>query len=185
MSLRPNLCAFDLKAMQALIGSKDAALIAALTESWTEEAEDDEHQPQIPALFKRIVDGDVLRNPPAVEDEDFPNAMIWFATHSQSVTWTESSFWEAFLVDVDHTQGKYPGGPELLLSYLLKGRPLFGKSIETYWSYYAYFTNAEAKKLFGFIRGQSKFKQQFDYEEAEFWMTQVEQTGSDVWYFAY
>ncbi len=184
MSRRPSIAGFNLSQLTALFGTRDTSLIVSLIERYEEDAFDNKTLARAKPLFTALIMGDLIANPPAIEDEALQEIMLYLAEYGQDLHYSESLFWEAFLGDVDQRRAKYENGPQDLLGYLLRGRPLVGHSTDpNNWNYYAYFTNVEATRLFDFIRSQQHLRQEYDFEAADNWMKEVEQAGEDVWFY--
>jgi hypothetical protein len=184
MSLRPSFAGFNLSQLKALFGSNDTSVLATLVEKFDEEeAVEDADIEWAEKAFSRIIMGDFSRDRPAFEDEEFINAVAYVVDLSQELNYSESIFWEVFLGAIADHQTKHNNPPEQLFRFLLDGRPLIGQAFRTTWSYYAYFTHEEAITLFAFVRNQEEFKNDFDYDDAEEWMREIEQLGQDVWFY--
>ncbi len=184
MSRRPSIAGFHLSRLKALVGTRDASTISSLVERYEENALDNEALDRAKRLFTAIIMGEFSTTPPAVEDEALQEVVQHLVEYSQDLRYSDSLFWEALMVDVDERQAKYDNGPEELLGYLLRGRPLIGRRTDSNnWNYYAYFTSDEAKRLFDFIRSQQHLRQEYDFEAADNWMKEVEQAGEDVWFY--
>ena len=184
MPLHPRFAAFDLSKFTALAACRDSAVLVPLTLRYAEFNNDLKQVRRAVKIFEELIGGELPENPPASEDEFFQSVVAFLVEDGQRLVYSESLFWEYFYSDVSKRGGKYQGAPEELLRYLMAGRPFFGQTVHSAWSYCAYFTNAEARRLFAFIRSREVFRQEFDFDRADTWMRSVEQTGADVWFSA-
>ena len=104
MSLRPSFAGFDLNKLKALFGCKDSESIKALVASYAKFAYDDNEVRRAEQVFREIINGEVIQNPPMAENQIFQNAMACLVEYNQKPNYSESIFWEALLVDVEQTQ---------------------------------------------------------------------------------
>ena len=183
MSIRPSFMGFDLNRLTSLFGCGDTSLALPICEPFFDEylIEDEAERQGALKIVEDLLRGKYQHQSLNNEGEELQIMMDWMANYDQSPNRSFSIFWETFIYEVDKANAKYEGGPEQLLRYLLDGRPFFGKRVVYSSAYCAYFTNAEARTLFAFVRSQDIFRRAFDYESAENWMNEIEQSGQDVW----
>jgi hypothetical protein len=155
MSLRPEFRGFDLNKLRSLFASRDQTLVAQIEAQFAatvaDEPEDFDHEYQAAfrkALHRAIEDGVPFPNL-EVEGEPHVHLALLLAAHGQeflvtdSDNWKMLGFWDFWELCSDLLS---PEGRQLF-RYLIEGRPLFGRQIETGWSYYAYLERHEVGVL--------------------------------------
>jgi hypothetical protein len=148
MSLRPEICGFDLAQMQALFGSGRQEAVAAVQGEFDRQVAkypgsfDQSFQTTFrQALAKAIHQGVPF---PELELEKEPHVQlaVLLAQHNQQLLGTDSNDWKwTGFSDFWDQRG---GGP--LFEFLLFGRPLFGNRIDTH-GVYGYLSRAEVQQL--------------------------------------
>ncbi len=161
MSLRAYITSFDLQKMQSLLGSRKESTVQTAAKILREEfdldaldedeaAEYAERIEAILAICRRAVDEGVPFPDLKEENEDHVTAAETLAVVGQKHGYTSFEDWkvtQAFYPLLhDYSAALSPRGRELL-TFLDEGRPLFGRKLETGWSYYAYLTADEVKEL--------------------------------------
>lgn len=161
MSLRAYITCFDLQKMQSLFGSRsDTAVEAAAAilrkEFDLDELDDDEADEfaervdGIRAICRRAVFEGLPFPELDEENDDHVSAAEALAGvgqkhgHTSFEDWKVTHVFHPFLRD--YSAALSPSG-RALMAFLDGGRPLFGRKIETGWSYYAYLTAGEVKEL--------------------------------------
>lgn len=155
MALRPEICGFELAKLRALFGCRDqtvqSAIEASFDASVREEPEDFDAEYRTAfykALNRAIEDGAPFAGL-EVEGEPHVHLALLLAAYQQeylrtdSGTWKMHGFWDFWELCGDLLS---PEGRRLF-GYLLEGRPLFGRVIESSWSHYAYLERAEVAQL--------------------------------------
>lgn len=155
MSLRPEIRGFQLSKLRSLFGSRDQGLLAAIEAQFAasvkEEPEDFDKEYQLTfrkALYRAVEDGVPF---PSLEVEGEPHVhlALLLAAYGQeylatsSGDWKMLGFWDFWELCGDLLS---PDGRRLF-SYLIEGRPLFGRQIESSWSYYAWLDRQEVDAL--------------------------------------
>jgi hypothetical protein len=181
MSLRPSFSAFRLDRFRILLSKGDPSLETALRDRLAETVDDEDELEHEQTMANLVLRGELRLER---ETEAVQNLVVCLAQVQQELLNSESLFWETFLAQVADGEETIPSAPWLLLQYLIAGRPLIGTTIETNWTFYAYFTCAESKEIFHFIRSHPRFQQEYGFSEAVEWMDLVEREGLDVFYFA-
>jgi hypothetical protein len=154
MSLRPEVRGFDLPKLRSWFGSGDASVVAAierelaLAEADPEADVDDQFRETFREALHRAVFQGVPFPDLDAEREPHVDLAILLAGHGQEFLETDSNDWKMVGFDEfwKHCRGALGSGGDLF-AYFLEGRPLFGKRIETVWSYYGYLSQLEVRRL--------------------------------------
>jgi hypothetical protein len=155
MSLRPEIRGFDMAKLRSLFGSRDQIVVDTIegefAASVQEEPEDFDQEYRATfrkALHRAIEDGAPFPNL-EVEGEPHVHLALLLAAHGQefletdSGNWKMLGFWDFWELCGDLLS---PEGRRLF-QYLIEGRALFGRRIESSWSYYAYLQRQEVEAL--------------------------------------
>lgn len=203
MSLRPEISGFNLKKMLSLFGCGDKKLIKEIQIELKKTLSD------YPVITKKefrelskkgsvIIKQAILKGAPfsdLVNENDSHVAVAdVFARHNQERCYTDSADWKmgAFWGFESQYENKLDQTTKGLLSFLIDGRPLFGREIEQDWSYYAYLSLAEVKQLqAGLIKLQESCP---ELEGEEFmdgfideligWLDTISGKNLDLWLYA-
>jgi hypothetical protein len=194
MSLRPVIAGFDLHAMLRLLGRGDIALLESLQQEFDDRATFDDPAQTLAA--HEILRRAVFEGPrwPDLEVEGEPHVMaaIVLASHGQSHLKTGSDIGKmsAFWNFIKEHHARIPSEARKFLFMFGRGRALFGRRIETAWSYYGYLTQLQTQKLH-----QALIALQADdpaFRGPEFmggflddfidWLARVEAAGKDLWF---
>jgi hypothetical protein len=154
MSLRPEIVGFKLAQLQSLCGSGDRAAIRNLKSRFAHVTpdsfdDDDEYHD----LFHQALERAIMKGVPFDDLQSETNSHIQLAIllgeYKQKFISTSSNslkmrgFWEF--------QRKYPNALSSeandLFGIFTEGRPLFGRKIQTDWSYYGYLSRDEVAFL--------------------------------------
>lgn len=165
MSLRPEIYGFDQKRMFSLFGSKDQKAVADMTAALKKalsDTDDKEQRGFMDSAIKQIQSA-VFEGVPTANLVSETVPQIWaaklLAEHQQEMVDTESNFWKmrGIFDFVDEFEKRFEPQTKTLISYLINGRPLFGKDIQTDWNYYAYMNLDDVKVLRSGIDKQLKW----------------------------
>jgi len=192
MSLRPEISGFKLDILLSLFGSRnrEAAANAAKVVEETVAFDD----PREFARVRQVLEQAITSGRPfadlTAEDGSHVYAALGLAAVEQNRTETESNVWKmgAFEDLVNQIGTTIEPKALTLLRYFLDGRPLFGKTIQADWSYYAWLSLDELKTLIAALRAvaQTDSDPTGDgfLEELTGWLDQVAAADSDLWFFA-
>jgi hypothetical protein len=155
MSLRPIIYGFDLPKLQALFGSGDPALIAAIESAFERRAA--QNTSHYTDAFRRVF-RDALRTAvnqgvpfPGLEAEKEPHVELAYlmAGHGQELVGLDSDYWNhAGFFDVwEEGITKRSDPDEDLFGLVFFGRPLLGEQFDTSWNYYGYLSRDEVQRL--------------------------------------
>lgn len=194
MSLRPELSGFDRKRLLGLCGTGDRAAAEALARELAQMVTFDD--PGDLERSKNVIRRAVMEGIPFpdLETEGEPHvfAAIALANHDQRHRETGSSEWKMAAFDElgATIRGRIAPDAERLFSLFLEGRPLFGRRIETPWSYYAYFSLPEVKSLLATLEGYARTHGDDPtadgfLTELRSWMEEISHAGLDLWFYAY
>lgn len=216
MSLRPEIYGFNKAKMFALFGSKNEKatekivkdLEAMLTEIDEDEDDDEEEDKTDLSSAKEHVRAAIFEGVPIkelqVEDMSHVLAAKVLAEYNQpDMLDTESSDWQmrGFWEFMEAFEKRFDEQTITLMNYLIEGRPLFGESIDTGWSYYAYMSLDEVKALHAAIKKQHKWAEdltmkghlnEIDFSEGTLdlmesmleWFDQLIEAKCDLWFMA-
>lgn len=203
MSLRPAISGFRLETMQKLFtadnGVDTDSLFIALEESATEHlGEDSKEQEKIVSKGKEVILRAVQDGIPFAEldSEEISHVMAadvlahFGQDHHEiddTTDWKMDVFWdleEKYGADLDPSTKK-------LLHCISEGRPLFGKRIDSDWSYYAYLSCAEVMQLHSALHDLQKKRPElsgdecFDgfVDELLAWLSEIAEQNLDMWCF--
>jgi hypothetical protein len=158
MSLRCYIRGFRLEKMRAMFGSRDAAAYKAAADAFKEEFGGDEDEDEeereeaekVLAVCRRAIFEGVPFDGLDAEDSSHVRAASILASVGQKHKFTSFEDWKVTHVFPpffkDYAKALPPRGRELL-TFLAEGRPLFGRSVNTDWSYCAYMALDEVKEL--------------------------------------
>lgn len=116
---------------------------------------------------------------------------------TESSVWKMNGFWEF----MESFEKRFDEQSVTLMNYLIEGRPLFGESIDTGWSYYAYLSLDEVKALRAAIKKQHDWAEdltkkgqlnEIDFSEWTLdlmesmleWFDQLIEAKRDLWFMA-
>jgi hypothetical protein len=161
MSLRPYFNGFDRQKMLDLFGSgsrtaKDSAFVIIGGMLTGDDPEILEGRRKCSAVITEAIDRGVPFPGLDGEDESHVCAAAALAEMGQSFFRPDPNddSWKISLMEVllAQNEGRFDSKTHELLSFIRDGRPLFGKRIDTGWSYYAWLTSAEVRELAAGIR---------------------------------
>jgi hypothetical protein len=198
MSLRPEVRGFSLAKFRTLFGSRDQSVIDAIEASFAESVEeepedfDQEYRGTFHKALHRAIEDGVPFPSLEVEGEPHVHLALLMASYEQEYLPTDSSdwkmigFWDFWELCGDLLS---PEGRRLF-SYLIEGRPLFGRQIESSWSYYAYLERQEVDALRAAFR--ELWEANPDLHENELiadlvadltrWCEEISSRGMDLWF---
>lgn len=101
----------------------------------------------------------------------------------------------------DHLEARFDAETNRLVSYFLKGRPLFGSSMKAEWNYYAFMSLAEVKFLresiaqiykeatditfTGNMQLMEALRNSLDFmEDLNSWLDDIIEDENDLWFWA-
>jgi hypothetical protein len=194
MSLRPEIFAFRLEPLRALFGSGSTDAITAIHQKLQElagEDADDEDIAEELNLAKSIVSRAIMEGTPFPELDAEADAHVTAANHlashgqkwkgTGSNGWKMGAFWE--LDEKTRGQWKNPKAEEIF-QYFIKGRPLFGKQIDTGWSYYSYASLDEVVLLKSELEAFREISPRF-IDEFRQWLNVAASDHLDLWMYTY
>lgn len=160
MSLRCYIRSFWLEKLRALFGSRDAAAYQAAADALKEEFGGDEEEDEdeeereeaekILAVCRRAIYEGVPFDGLKAEDSSHAHAARILASVGQKHKFTSFEDWKVTRAFPpffkDHGAALPPRARELL-TFLAEGRPLFGRKVQSDWSYVAYLSQDEVKEL--------------------------------------
>ena len=203
MSLRLTISGFKLKGMQTLFGKGDVEIIEGVYSIFQkfvfenalcspEEKEEllNEGRPIIERAVKEGVPFSDLNS----ETDNHSFVADVFAGYKQSIFETNSSDWKVRALwdfESDYRQRLHPI-PQRLFSFLIDGRPIFGKDFKNTWSYYSYLSLEEVRILReDLVRLQGMYTELEEYEyldgfiiELVGWLSDISDLNLDLWFFA-
>ncbi len=190
MSLRPHVFGFRLAALDALFGSKDQAILERLTAAASAQFADD---PNLAREVSTILRRALFDGVPFDDLEDEGAAHVWaahiLAGAGQELWDSGSNVWKVQPPEIFFDEGAQlsPRCEELL--ELLLGRALFGESIESERTTYAWLTHAEVKELAVELAGEATSTLKNPVIAALIdafrgWLNELEARGLDLWYLA-
>ena len=194
MSLRPVVSGFDLDAMLGLLGSGDEGRLARLTDEFDARvAFPDPAQAALArdALRRAVFEG--ARWPDLeVEGEPHVSAAVVLAHHGQAHLPTGSDVWKmpAFWDFIKAHHDRLPPEPRKYLFMFGRGRPLFGRRIDTPWSYYGFLTLPQTRALLASLtdlRASDPSLQGPQFlggflDEFVSWLSSVSSAEKDLWF---
>ena len=194
MSLRPEISGFSLDAMFGPIGTKDEDVLARILQ-----ALDDSVRSRDPGLIERA--RDVLRRAIfeevpwpdlEVEGEAHVMAAIVLARYGQTHLSTGSNVWKmpAFWSFIKGYHTRLEGDARKALFVFGRGRAIFGRRIETPWSYYGFLSLPQVQTLHA---GLAKMRDDDPglcgdgfmggfLDELIGWLAAVESSHQDLWF---
>jgi hypothetical protein len=201
MSLRMNISGFNYSQMAGYFGSRNDDLKKQLAkdfQQFTEEPKENNEATdtleQAVNIIELAVDNKVPLDTIKEENDSCCYVVNLFAHHGQEHILTDSCDWKMkVLWDMQEVySGRLTARMDKFLRYFIDGRPIFGKKIQTSWSYYAYFLNSEAKELAEELK---LFKRQFQNDKAfskfnefvdefEGWISAILEKQKDMWFWA-
>lgn len=193
MALRPEFHGFSLEQFNASIGSGNAERAEELVVAFDGLVTmDDPAQQDVGRNFIRaVVMGDTAPGGiDGAETEAHVMAMISLAK-SVHVISTDSNFWKSSFLDYfrDVSDALRAIDPELsnILARFGSGRSMWGKYIDTSWSFYAWASRAEVQRMRrGFddhpklLQGETEFGRDFQR-----WLREIDEAGADLWFYCY
>jgi hypothetical protein len=148
MSLRPEICGFDLAQMRSLFCSKNQKFIAAVQKEFDHQVArnptgfDSVSQTAFHEALGRAIHQGVPFQELEAEKEPHVHLAVLLAQHQQHLLGTDANAWNwsgfSDFLDVN--------GSCRWFDYLLFGRPLFGKQIDAY-GVYGYLSREEVHQL--------------------------------------
>lgn len=201
MSLRPNIAPFDCAKLVGHLGSGDRDLLDALAK--TLEERPPFRDPGQVGQVRQILERAVLEGGPfpglEAEKEAHVAAANLLAQHDQEMAWTNIHVWGMGALDElwNAAHRTHSGDPARLaplkpIYRLATGRPLFGRSIRTGWSHYAFLTNPQVATA---AAGLREFADQFPdklrelgleefHEDLAGILAGIGEGGRDLWFLA-
>ena len=186
MSLRPNFAGFRLASLRALSGCKDAGKRDAMVATYDRIVEPHDPKTRTAALawIDRIVSGELAAAPPEIEPEELQHVVIALAQHEQELVRSGALYWEAFLGALYQRPAGASPAERQLARYFLQGRPLFGDSIQTSWSYYAWMPHDQLDQLERLMQHE-RYRALYDHEDARAWLATIIARELDLFFYAY
>lgn len=194
MSLRMTVSGFDLSRLRSCLGSRDPAAVAEIQTQLNSDGEDwDEALRGVTiAVVRRAVEEGCPF--PDLESEQDPHvfAAYFLAQHGQEMLsltagdWKINALWDTKKACRDVLSAEALN----LLAHLCSGRALFGRRIESSWSFYAFLSCQEAATL---QKGLAAALEQeavatvanemdgFIFELAD-WLEAIVTKGLDLWF---
>ena len=192
MSLRPEISGFSLEKLRSLRGKGDSQLIVKAMKSFQRAVELED--PSDVAAVRRIVEQIVMEGEQystlEAENEIHVFAALALAKCGQRHSAIGSGIWKVGAFDnlIKVLEGRL--SPEVLglLGYLSNGRALWGKKIQSTWSYYAFLESSEVNRLLKELQAIQKktadpTKDNF-LEELVEWLEMISSEKKDLWMFA-
>lgn len=193
MSLRPQVCGFDLSRFRSLFGSRDAGVIAdveahrARQRAETGLSPRDAEEETFRALLRRAVNDGAPFPELTEESHAHVQLAIALAEVGQDPYDTSSDFWtwRAFLAFwEDHAASLDPRGRSLFGCFL-KGRPVFGKRIAGD-TYYGYLNQRDTATLRDSLRqrlGALSGDASVFVADLAGWLDAIDSHGRDLWFY--
>jgi hypothetical protein len=151
MSLRPEISGFSLDTMFGPIGSKDEDHLARLLEAFDESvrSRNPDLMNQTREILRRAIFEEVPWPDLEGEGEAHVLAAIMLARYGQVHSSTGSNVWKmpAFWNFIKEYHTRLPGDARRALFVFGRGRPIFGRRIDTPWSYYGFLSRPQAQTL--------------------------------------
>lgn len=189
MALRPTVSGCRLDTMFQRLGSRDEAILAQLIDSFDEAV--NLQAPSARAEAHEILRRAVFEGPRwpdlEVEGELHVMAAIVLAKHDQTHLATDSDFWKMPAV-WDFVRDCHPrlsGDARKFVAMFGRGRALFGRKIDTPWSFYGFLTLKQVRTLrAGLLALHQDGQIQGDFcDDLMRWLEAIESQEMDLWFY--
>ncbi|AMV20903.1 hypothetical protein [Planctomyces sp. SH-PL14] len=181
MAIRQRISGFHLPSLTSLIGCRDEASVDRCLEMFTRRFDPGPDLDAGSVLARQIIMEGREAVHPEVEDELLQYVVGCLSEFEQIHDVSGSVFWETFILSLRAGRLRYPPEFRTTLDHLVRGRPLFGKSLDPEGILYSYLTSAEATALFELLLKTPAFGANVGFRDAEPWMRRIMKSGKDVW----
>lgn len=186
MSRRPHFTAISLSKLLGLASQQDPELVRTLTDHFDDfySSLDSSDRQQAHKLISDLVMFDSPGRLPDVEDETFQIVVVALAHYDQEVLPSTTPFWEDSVAWLYDQYSQLDSFGRRLHSWLYDGRPLFGSTIQTSWTFYAYLMGHELPEFSAFIARHSDLADMYDFQSAQEWLQRVQASQKDIFFYA-
>ncbi len=199
MALRPEVYGFHLAELFNRFQSQDRALIADLESKLVQLAAESDLPSEFCDEYRTALRHAVDHGVPVPQLERETDAHVLLAIdlakYRQELQPVGSNDWDmnAFFDFWETCQPLLSPAQQSLLRYWEVGRPLFGKKIETGWSYYGYLSRDEViqtRRLLDALKNEHAAFAEEDYLDGflvawDEWLETIAAAGLDLWFWTY